>query len=344
MVKNTFDKSLDILELKTVIENRLQKYYPHLASSHVRVEGSLLKKHHKSIIYQFSIYNTDSVLKRLIVKRRIYNNLYHNDVTKDTVKEFDILSLLRKNRVLKDSISHALDAIPEKGLLVTEKIEGETLYAYLKNISLMPLTRSRKAILKSLFSETGEWLKDFHSATFEGKHGKIETGKFIDKAGQIIDKFPYLNIPVDLGRKVMERMEALESDVASYDCPISLKHGDFQPHNIIHNGSRIYVLDIAAEIEDLTIKDVCNFITGLNISMMKLPGLSFKERYLNGMVGEYLKAYYGGGEAPYSVIRFVRILGILEQLDSVYKRNPNYLRRKIITRFYAGEMKNLVTK
>ncbi len=344
MVKETFDQSLDIFELKTMIESRLNHYYPDLASGHVRVEGAFLKKHHKSMIYQFSIYNTDSILKRLIVKKRIYNPHYHNDVEGDTAHEFSVLSSLWHNSVLAGSVSRPLDAMPEKGLLITEKLEGETLYNYLKKISFLPLTKQRADILRNLFCATGKWLRAFHDAGFKGKYEMIETKEILLKAEAIIEKFAYFNIDVELGRKIREKMAMLEKGAAAYRSPISMKHGDFQPHNIMCSGDNVSVLDILARREDQTIKDVCNFITGLTATQLKLPSLSFKNRYLNQMINEYLKAYYGEREIPFTAIRFVRILGILEQMDDIYKRNHNFLRRKVITHFYNNEIKRIVGK
>lgn len=331
-----------ISELKNLIENRACTYYPELSTQSFHIKGAVLKKGHQSIIYQFDIHNTNRVLKSLIIKKRIFNKFYNNNIVESTQKEFDILKHL--NNISHPAISapQVLDAIPEQGLLISEKVNGESLYSYLKRTSYLPITRAKKVFAKQIFAKTGEWLRNFHNAGFQGEKSKINTREFIGKAGLIVSKFSSMGLPINLGNAITNKMRRLEKDVLSYAFPVSTKHGDFQPQNIVFWGGKITVLDISAKNRDISIKDVCNFITGSIIIRIKLPFSFFNARYLNDMIEEFLKVYYGQESIPYPAIEFVKFLGLLEQLDYVYNRNINFFKRKAITAFYINHLNALL--
>ena len=337
----TLTKTNTVLGLKTLIENRFYKYYPELASEKIHVKGDLLRKGHQSNIYQFDVHNTRTVLKSLIVKQRVYNKFYNNHIIENTQKEFDVLKYLNSVPNAKIPAPRALDALPEEGLLITEKVKGKSLYSYLRKNSYLPLTNNRKESLKYIFRKTGEWLRNFHEVNSNGKTGKINTQEFIQKADEIIEKFPSMGLSVDLGNKLITKMEDMEDVVSEYQFPISLKHGDFQPLNIIFNNGKIIVLDISAKGEDITIKDVCNLITGTHIAKLKFLCSFYKTSHINELLDTFLENYYEYKAIPYPVIDFVKTLGFLEQLESIYERNQNPIKRKLITYFYAKEMKKI---
>jgi hypothetical protein len=153
-----------------------------------------------------------------------------------------------------------------------------------------------------------------------------------------------MGMPLHLGQELVKKMKQLEEDISTYTFPIALKHGDFQPINIIFNTDNITVLDISARSEDITIKDVCNLITGITVSKMKLLFAFHRANLLDEMIEEFLKAYYNGATIPYPAINFVQILGLLEQLDNIYTRNQNAVKRRLITYFYTKELKKLSCK
>jgi tRNA A-37 threonylcarbamoyl transferase component Bud32 len=328
--------------LRTLIEDRFYSYYPEFSSEYIHVKGSRLKKCHQSIIYQFDVHNTKELLKTLIVKKRVHNKYYNNHVIENTEKEFDILKHLGNMKDIAISAPRAVDAIFEEGILITEKIEGESLYSYLRRTSYLPITASRKEFLKSLFTKTGEWLRDFHNATFEGKKGSIDTAEFIKKAKQIVSKFPSMDLPLHLGEALISKMKQAEKDVSQYTCPIILKHGDFQPINIIFKNENISVVDIGARHKDLAIKDISNFITGLITARIKMQISFYTINTLDELAEEFLRAYYQDKPIPRQTIEFVKALGILEQLDNTYKRNEtSFIKSKIITAFYNEEIRKL---
>lgn len=333
-----------ISKLHNLVEQRIKDYYPEFTSRKLHLKSRLLKKCHQSRIYQFDVYNADTLLKSIIVKKRVPNRFYGNNIFENTKNEYTILKHFNDLSNPHISVPRALNAMPKKGILITEKVEGESLYSYLKKNSYLPITKAKRIFLKGLFAKVGIWLREFHKAGDTGEKARIDTQEVIAKAEQIVAKFPSMGLSGDLGKAVINRVRRIAevNDVQSYLFPITFKHGDFQPLNIIYNNDNIAVLDISSLSKDLSIKDVCNFITGLNISRIKLLPPFYKTVNLNETLQEFLQTYYKDEIIPYPTIDFVKTLGSLEQLDNIYGRNQTYIKRKIITSFYDKEIRNLI--
>ncbi|MCK4462951.1 MAG: hypothetical protein KAU58_01435 [Candidatus Omnitrophica bacterium] len=329
----------NMLDLAAIIQDKFYTYYPEFAEEHIDVKGTLLRKWHRSDIYRFDVHNTKDILKSLIVKQRIHNKFYNNHIVENTQHEYTILKELNNTPNFSVSVPKVLDSIPEKALLITEKVEGESLYSYLKRISYLPITESRKAHIKQMFAKIGKWLREFHDISFEGKKEKINTQEFIKKAEEIVEKFPSIGIPIDQGKALIDKMKSLEKETASYTFPVVLKHGDFQPMNIIFQGDNLIVLDISAKTKDIAIKDVCNFITGSSTFDVKLLYSFCSKEIMDDSTNVFITAYFTGEKTPNVAVEFVKILGILESLNSVYSRNTSNFKRRIITHYYINKIK-----
>lgn len=343
MVKSLLENKRAINRVENLIEKKIYSYYPELASSGIRVKHNrFIKRLITSDIYQFDIYSNNAVFKTIFVKKRKFGQLYNNDIIKDTIAEFENLSFFSSLPDRKFSTPRVLDVISQEGILVTEKIEGKSLYSFLKKFSYLPLAKVKELILRDICIKTGEWLREFHKAGLTGECGKIDTKNYIEKAKLIVNNFPHYGLTKILGNSLIEKIKNLEGSALDYTFPVSFKHGDFQPMNIFYSGDKVSVIDIDLRNKDITIKDVTNFVTGLYTFNVNCLASSLNSHILNGLIDDFLNSYFDGKSVPYRAIEFVKILGILESLERTYKRNESFLKRKIISTFYNSKLKKIL--
>ncbi|UCC95044.1 MAG: hypothetical protein JSW40_09610 [Candidatus Omnitrophota bacterium] len=332
-----------INDLRKMIHSNLSTYYPELSGRHLTIRHyPFSKKCHTSIIYEFAICHKKDILKNIVVKQRIPNSFYNHDVVEDTRKEFDNLRLLNALSERRFSIPRVLDAVPKAGILITEKVCGKPFAACLKASSHLPLSKSKKVFLEKLFFRIGEWLREFHRAGFGGYYAVIEVDKFMRKAEEIVDKFPSWGLPCSLGKKLLGRMRGNENKAASCTFPVSSKHGDFQPLNILYNASTITVLDVGFKKNQITIKDVCNFITGVTTFDLKSFYSLWDIATVHHFNRCFLHGYFDHKSIPYAAVEVVCILGLLEALSRDYKRNTSFIKRKRIISFYKRKIQTYI--
>ena len=331
------------IQLRDLIRSRISIYYPELSLHGVKIKVRLPRKLHTSVIYQVDIHYNGKLMKSLIVKKRIFNPFYKNDVKEDTRKEFENLKFLNNLSDRKFRIPRVLDALPEEGLLITEKVEGRSLYFYLNKFSYLPLTKAKRDFLEKIFRNVGMWLKEFHKMTYTGKDMKIDTISYIHKAETILSNFSPHILSKKLCEEILNRMKTLERDVLKYTFPVALKHGDFQPRNIIHNQDEVIVMDMESRKEDIIIKDVCNFITGITTFEIRYPS-PWNKGLLNEFVDYFLETYFESNSILYSAIEFMKLLGLVESFESTYKRNELFLRKKMVAFLYEKKIYNLLTQ
>lgn len=328
--------------LNQIITERIYTYYPELTKVDIEIrKKSKIKKLHKSMIYQFNICNNGNILKTLVVKKRIFNPAYNNDIVKSTKTEFENLRLMNSSTNGKFSFPKVLDMLPEEGILISEKVEGETLSSYLRSSSYLPMTKFKKIFLQNLFIKIGLWLREFHRENSTGQRDKVDTQDYIRKAEGIVDKFPSFGISEDLGNAIINRMKTLKGDVLNYTFPLASKHGDFQPMNIIYHKDKLTILDISSQRKDITIKDVCSFIVGVSTFDIKSFYSFLDKESLNSLIVDFLNTYFEREPIPYQVIEFLKYVGMLQSFAFAYKRNPSFIRRRCVVSFYKKKLKEL---
>jgi len=341
MLKNIETKNRFI----ELIKNRIHLYYPELGAQDIQIRNSYpAKKFHKSMIYRFDVYKNDKFYKGLILKKRIFNPAYNNDILRDTKEEFDNLKSLNEIARSRFLVPRVLDMLPEEGILISEKVAGKSLHSYLREYSYLPLTKEKSKFLEKLFIGIGEWLREFHKATSTGQQEKLDTREYIKKARELLGELPYWGFSAGLDKDVIKRMEALESEVLNYTFPLTSKHGDFQAKNIIYDSNKIIVLDISSSRKDITIKDVASLISGSDTFHLKSLYSFLSKDFFTILKADFLKAYFQNKAVPYAAIEFLQYAQLLQSLRIAYRRNNNPIRRIWILTYYNKKIRELLSR
>lgn len=304
-----------IEELKTNIVT----YYPELELKSVSLKQKRkVRRTLYSNVYEVDILNARKKVKTLMVKVPSDGLDYRT--------EFEGLKYLypRFNSLSKDlSVVYAVDYLPQSGALVTEKASGVTLHSLLTKYNF-PLIRNIKAnYLFNCMRKCGEWLKLFHEITYTGIQRRINSEDFLNAATDPLKICQSYGMSKKLADGVLSFMKGLTSEVSRQHFPVSKKHGDFQPHNIMVCNGKMVVLDINFSKEDIVIKDVCNFLSGLNLLNLRLFNPLYSYSFTKGLENYFLRGYFGQKSYSKEVVTFLNLLGQLQQLDKLCRRN-NY--------------------
>ena len=339
MVTSTYEINRTKNQIREYLQGRVYSYYPKFRPSSLHVNNArVLKKQHKSIIYQFDVANKGTIFKSLVVKKRVFNPSYNNQVVENTEKEFNNLQSLYKisNKIF--SIPRPVDSIAKEGILITEKVEGKDLYSYLREAAQLPLL-SRKGFLERICFEFGCWLKKFHTLT-NGTGKAIDIEKYIEKAESLKNKLKSYGVSEELPDSLIEKMQKLKNEIRGREYPIASKHGDFQPRNIIWDKNAITVLDISSSNKDIIYNDICHFLAHLYFFNIKYPISLLDNGFLKKLEHKFLEGYFEQQVIDVPAIDFFMSLKLLSLFEFTYRRNYTFILRKMrIIYFYSKRIK-----
>lgn len=327
------------------VREYIGEYYPNVDFSNIILKHAFFAwKYHRSIIYQFNISNGNGFRKSLIAKARLQNYHYGDtDKKLDTAFEYKDLSFLNKLDPLL-AVPVVFDVLKDEGILLTEKVPGHRLDWYLCRMSYLPFTEKKKRFLHEAFFKAGAWLRAFHDAGFPEKKRSIDTQEFLGNAEAVAREIVNFGFPKELVERVLDKMRSLEADAGRYNFYSSFKHGDFQAMNIIYHAGKVTVLDVSVSKRDITVKDISNFIVGSYTYDIKLPYSTLNCGIFADLSKSYLKGYFKGEKIPYSAIRFVAFLGLLQIFSATYNRNISPIKKQFILNFFKNKISRICEK
>lgn len=325
--------------LKKILE-RIPRYFPDLPGTYYVKKAQSPKTRKCSKIYEWTIMGEHKIIEEILIKQAVPNALYHTDTASDVRQEYETLAFLNKKSAHSFRVPRALDYFPEDNLLVMEKVKGESLK---KIIDQSPFKKDGRD-LESIFKRCGQWLRHFHEATATGTETQIDTAKFIEKVRTTISMCKKFALNTYLLNRVDEGMCRLTDKMTHLTLPVAMKHGDYQPRNILVDGRTIIALDISANKNDVVIKDVCNFLIGFRILGIQSVLPLFAPQRASQLEEAFLQGYYAEDSCPLAAIRFFYLLGLLESFEKVCSRRGWILRYLRICPFYTRLIKEALDK
>lgn len=334
-------KSRGEKELRELVKDKLLSYYAGTSDDNIDIEGAYgLQAHHCSSVYFFDIYKDRKKFKTLVVKVRKFNPSYHNNIEKDTLIEYGRLKFLAGLPNVNLAIPLCIGVFPEKGILITEKIEGDTLYRYLRQYSLMPLTPKRRKLLEDICFRSGMWLKTFHQVDYS-KENEINFHRDMDEIRSIVAKFADWGIQPNAGKLILEKMETMAKATIGYKVPFAIKHGDFQPKNIIFYNKNVTALDLSSDAYAPVLKDISQFLSHLYIFNLKNLFSSFDQDVIDSISNKFLSGYYQGKfeQAPIAMFTLRKLMILIK---FTFKRNTGYIKKYWLSRFFEKRIRDML--
>ena len=313
-----------------IVEQRIPSYFSGMNHSY-QIDKKFLSDAHKcSEIQEWVITSDGQTVETLLLKQSKPNILYHDDVTIDLAREFENLKNLTGLLGKNFSVPRVFDCLVEHNLMVMEKVQGQCLRTV-----LLTEKYSRDRI-KTLFVQCGRWLRSFHDLTFTGENLLVPIGEFTEKWDKTAGMCHSYGLPASLLRSLTQRIGRLKEEVCQFKCPISMKHGDYQPGNILLTKNGITVIDISANKNDMAIKDICNFLVGYRTCFIKkINHFSYLNEF-DTLDQSFLEGYYGKDPQPEPAIKFFHFLGLLESFEKICSRRGWFLRVGVVNPYFKN--------
>lgn len=316
-----------------MIAKRLRNYFPKLPKEHQIIKQRTAKKSRCSIIDEWRIKDNDRHWPTLMIKKGCPNDLYNDKFKADLAKEFESLKLLNEHKGNGFSVPHVYDFLPEHNVMVMEKIESARLGDVLiKGVNAY--WKNKNGAYELLFRRCGHWLERFHAFTCVDHRFKMNAEVHLRKFRKVARICQVYGLPKGLIEAVEKRMQSLCQYIEQAHFDIALKHGDFQPNNILVRNNQITVIDISGYKNDVTIKDICNFLVGFQVMLIRSLQL-LPDKRLNGILKRsFLDGYFNDKTIPLDPVQFFSLLGLLESFEKMCARRGKGLRELRIRPYF----------
>lgn len=210
-------------------------------------------------------YFTDSVIKTVFIKVSADHEFIMWGGCLQ--KEFEILKLIKADKILGNSVPKVVLFSPKNDALVTEAVDGDDATMLLNKSltfsnSIMPSTN-----VIQITENSGTWLSEFHNLT------GIKAGVFdfepairwVDARLKLLIKYNARGVDEDFRNKIIEKLISLKSEIDKQRVMLSGNHSDFCPHNIlVREDNSIVVIDFSSYIEGPVEYDILRFYNELD--------------------------------------------------------------------------------
>jgi Ser/Thr protein kinase RdoA (MazF antagonist) len=201
----------------------------------------------------------------------------------------------------------AIAYFPEQKLLLTEMVEGQTLYSLL--FGYHPTTSTHEVL--TFIRLCGDWLASFHMLTRTGKYGNP-----FDWLREVFDWGPFATIFQKYGgaenygtaRRLLDRFGGTYQSFRQELCAV---HGEFTPYHVLVNNASVYVIDLASSRSGYCYQDLACFLTFYDVVMpwRRVPA-TFKlefETQKQAFLGAYFARAPLLSEPERITLRFMRL-------------------------------------
>ncbi len=231
--------------------------------------------------------------------------------------------------------------LPETTAIVTEKVDGTQLVPVLVRGNLAHLMHLGIDRPLELAHRIGRVLRALHELTGTGKTAPLDC----DRRRRVVEDYQRQRLlDDDLMAEIGDGVAACLDEVGKTEYPVSMKHGDFQPANImLVDRSRIAIFDFWFNTPDVVLTDVCGFIMGLRALCLRYP-MPGRHDYNARLEAKFLKGYFQNDAVPYTSLRCIGLSWLLHQYEAATTRRPGGLPRKWIDHCFKGMFRRLLDR
>ena len=187
-----------------------------------------------------------------------------------------------------ESIPNPLLALPEAGLMVTQKLGGIALNHVLRRNAnwMAPFYSTR---VRAIAYDVGLWLGRFHNATRQ-PDARLDATAFECEILQQVERCKRRGLSPAATQEVIRIASKCSRMIEGRPLPTASRHGDFTPRNILLDGQQIRILDFENFAKSDTVyEDVGKFLAYLAL----LRGRPAYSTYALTSVRQFFLAGYG---------------------------------------------------
>lgn len=322
------------------------RYFTELTDANVTV--SLIGKHRRtqSHMYRFQL-STKGVVRYLRVKVPLSNSGRKSLRADSRPRRFpatDVelkfqfeLSALTAIHSYFDALGdprfgtiRLLDSLPGIKANVMEEVGDPSLRQLFAKESrlLIPFRSARSHVA---FTNTGAWLREYHSLPKEADARHNRRDEFIESITQLTDYLAEKLGDSLFFRSVGREAKAVALELLPESLPTGLAHGDFAMRNIlVGSGGRVTVLDTLARWRTAIFEDIAYFLNNLRLTWPQI--VSQGRVYDLNLIAQYEKAflagYFGDSQIPLQTIRLYQIEALVDTWSGRVARGSEHRSRR----------------
>jgi hypothetical protein len=280
---------------------------PPFAAGSLTFSRQLSAKHSHLLEYRFQ---SRDVLKSIIVKRQFPGP----GAERATLCEYSNLKRLREvlNPALAETIPEPLLALPERGMLVTNKVRGEPLTVILKRHANLLTGPFRFRHLHESAQRVGAWLRTFQDST-RSEPIAYSRNRYLAELEARVEMLQNKGFTVDFIREILQRISLYSKTMDGKMVATAARHGDFIPQNILVEKERVSVVDFEGLSErEPVYEDLGMFLGYVLVLGGRMP---YSSRALKAVREGFLASFLGGDTIDqdflniYTLKGAVRVLG-----------------------------------
>jgi hypothetical protein len=259
---------------------------PAFAAGTLTFSRQLSAKHSHLLEYRFQ---SRDMLKSIIVKRQFPGP----GAERATLCEYSNLKKLREvlNTALAETIPEPLLALPERGILVTNKVRGEPLTGILKRHANLLAGPFRFRQVHESAQRVGAWLRSFQDST-RSEPIAYRRNRYLAELENRMEKLQNKGFTVDFVREILQRVSLYSKAFDGKMVATAARHGDFIPQNILVECERVSVVDFEGLKEQEPVyEDLGMFLGYVLVLEGRMP---YSRRALNAVREGFLAGFLAG--------------------------------------------------
>lgn len=279
---------------------------PPFAAGTLTFTRKLSAKHSDLLEYRFQ---SRDVLKSIIVKIQFPGP----GAERATFCEYSNLKRLREilSPALAETIPEPLWAIPERGLLVTNKVHGEPLTGILKRRANLLAGPFRSTNLHQSAQRVGTWLRSFQDSTRSEAVAYSRTRYLTDlECG--MEKLENKGFTAEFVGEMLQCVSQYSKALDGKIVAAAARHGDFIPQNILLEREEVSVVDFEGLSEQEPVyEDLGMFLGYVLVLEGRMP---YSRRALNAVRAGFLAGLLAGGTVDQEFINIYTLKGAVRVL------------------------------
>ena len=199
---------------------------------------------------------------------------------------------------------------PELGAIVTEWVSGTSLQNRFKTLW------SRKKNLALSCANAGRWLRRYHLATALPAR-PLDLDKKLDHWPVALGRFEQAGFSPELGPALNDALGRFTGKIRGIALETASVHGDFSVDNVLVDGGRVTVIDLAGKDHNAVFHDLASFLNSLQLTALTWP---VADSLIDDCGRAFLDAYFDSSIRDRHVLNFLRLVGLVSVTVEISER------------------------
>lgn len=212
-------------------------------------------------------------------------NLAITESSNQAMVEYDILKFLypKYKDICECYVPRPVFVVPDMGTYLMEYVDGTVLIDSFRHVRMLSSQRKFQQLNRGVYL-CGRWLRALHQFTGIKKMGVESLDGIVDRGIQrlkLIEEESESWRLREFRKTAQDFLEQQMTQLAGVEIPVSGRHGDFSPNNVIAGSRGITVIDFMGYQHDPISVDICKMLVFLEDASSSMTSSAQRVRYLS---------------------------------------------------------------